>query len=610
MPFQTPISIQRALERIHTRDYVLPAIQREFVWKPAQICALFDSLMLKYPIGAFLFWRVNSERSRDFVFYEVMQTYHERTNRYCPRLNIPEERQLTAILDGQQRLTALNIGLNGTYAEKLPRKWVTSDDAYPIKELYLDLCHRAPDDERGMRYRFEFLTPERVTSENDEDTHWYRVRDILNLKEGGLPLFEYVQDSGVDEPFRKPAFAALDTLRRAVHDDLVISYHEEEDQDLDRVLNIFIRVNSGGTPLSYSDLLLSIATAEWPERDAREAINVLVEELNDIAQGFAFSKDLVLKAGLVMTDATDIQFKVTNFTQHNMAQLDREWERIASALRLAARLLGGFGLSERTLTAHSVLIPVADYLFHRAATGSYLNAMDTRDDRARIKAWVIRSLLKPGIWGSGLDGLLRSLRRVIREEGMSQFPIEAIEAEMARIGKSLRFQPEELEDLVETPYNNRRVFPLLALLYPGVDVRNEFHIDHVYPRSRFSNKQLADLKGNSGVAPTQEWIEMAVDEANRLPNLQLLEGPINESKQSTLPLAWARGYYPDQAAMGLYLAGNDLHGLSDDLLAFPSFYEARRAAMLTKLQGLLASAPSGEPDDELSSEGLQPLPAV
>lgn len=73
MPFQTPITIKRALDRIHSREYVLPAIQREFVWRPAQICALFDSLMLKYPIGAFLFWDVSPERSMDFVFYELMQ---------------------------------------------------------------------------------------------------------------------------------------------------------------------------------------------------------------------------------------------------------------------------------------------------------------------------------------------------------------------------------------------------------------------------------------------------------------------------------------------------------------------------------------------------------
>jgi hypothetical protein len=449
-----------------------------------------------------------------------------------------------------------------------------------------------------MQFRFEFLVPERTAEENDHDTHWYRVRDVLALKEGGLPLFEYVQESGVAEPLRKRAFATLETLRRIVHDDAVISYHEEEDQDLDRVLNIFIRVNSGGTTLSHSDLLLSIATAEWPERDAREAVNSLVEELNGVSQGFAFTKDIVLKAGLVMTDAGDIRFKVTNFTQKNMARLDSEWERISSGLRLAARLLGSFGFSERTLTAHSVLIPIADYLFQRSANDSYLNSVATREDRERIRTWVTRSLLKSGIWGSGLDTLLGGLRRVIREHGVAGFPLEAIESEMVRLGKSLRFDVEEIEDLVETSYGNRRVFPLLALLYPGIDVRNQFHIDHVYPRSIFTRKQLAGLTQADGTPVTSEWTEMVIDQSNRLANLQLLEGPINESKQATLPLIWAHEHYPDEEARGLYLSGHDLHGITDDLLAFPMFYEQRKLNMLRKLRKLL-----GVPE----AEKIQPL---
>ena len=52
--------------------------------------------------------------------------------------------------------------------------------------------------------------------------------------------------------------------------------------------------------LSYSDLLLSIATAQWEERDARSAIITLVDELNDTGMGFNFSKDFVLKAGLMV----------------------------------------------------------------------------------------------------------------------------------------------------------------------------------------------------------------------------------------------------------------------------------------------------------------------
>ena len=90
----------------------------------------------------------------------------------------------------------------------------------------------------------------------------------------------------------------LNTLNQffnVVHQKGTISYYLEEDEELDKVLQIFIRINSGGTKLSYSDLLLSIATAQWKEKDAREVIHEFVDEINAIGDGFDFNKDFVLK---------------------------------------------------------------------------------------------------------------------------------------------------------------------------------------------------------------------------------------------------------------------------------------------------------------------------
>ena len=121
------------------------------------------------------------------------------------------------------------------------------------------------------------------------------------------------------------AYYTLDRLHEVIHRENLINYFEEEDQDLDKVLSIFIRVNSGGTVLSHSDMLLSIATAQWRDLDAREVIHSFVDDLNQTGQGFTFSKDLVLKAGLVLTDINDIRFKVTNFNSVNMSTLESQW---------------------------------------------------------------------------------------------------------------------------------------------------------------------------------------------------------------------------------------------------------------------------------------------
>src|SRR5215216_1149277 len=132
MAFQAPITIGKALDRIYRHDYVLPAIQREFVWQTDQTTRLFDSLMQGYPIGSFLFWKVDRSHCHEYVFYEFMRDYHQRTACHLNRLNLGAGQDITAILDGQQRLTALNIGLRGSHAEKLPRMWYDNPSAYPV----------------------------------------------------------------------------------------------------------------------------------------------------------------------------------------------------------------------------------------------------------------------------------------------------------------------------------------------------------------------------------------------------------------------------------------------------------------------------------------------
>lgn len=182
------------------------------------------------------------------------------------------------------------------------------------------------------------------------------------------------------------------------------------------MLDIFVRVNSGGVVLTKSDLLLSIATAQFEGRDAREEIHGLVDDLNETKPGFKFTKDLVLKAGLVLTDISDVGFRVENFTAANMKILDEKWEDVERALRIGVKLLSSFGFSESSLPAASVLIPLADYIHQRGLDENYVTSASpsVRADRAVVRHWTIRTILKPGIWGSALDQLLRALHQALR----------------------------------------------------------------------------------------------------------------------------------------------------------------------------------------------------
>lgn len=103
--------IATALKEIQQRRLILPAIQREYVWKPSQVIRVFDSVMRGYPVGSFLSWRVEPETINKFKFYGFMKDYNAFDNRHNPVIDIPADREVIAVLDGQQRLTSLNIEL-------------------------------------------------------------------------------------------------------------------------------------------------------------------------------------------------------------------------------------------------------------------------------------------------------------------------------------------------------------------------------------------------------------------------------------------------------------------------------------------------------------------
>ena len=360
--YQTGQTIKETLDEIHRHDLVLPAIQREFVWEPKQICRLFDSIMQGYPFGAFLYWRVAPENTGGFKFFDFVLNYHQRNNPHCPPLPRMPKRHLTAVLDGQQRLTALNVGLRGTMARKLPYKRWNSPDAFPTQRLHLDLLWQPDeDDEEGLKYRFRFLTNEQAA--NEEQTCWFPVGEVLDM-DGGPSMFRWLNER-LPQEYLESAFETLDRLHSVIHKEHLVAYYEEKGQELDKALQIFIRVNDGGTPLSHSDLLLSIAVAQW-KGDARQEIHALVDELNRIGNGFSFSKDLVLKAGLMLSDIGGVGFKVGNFNRKNMRTLERKWDDIKQTLILTAQLVATFGLSRDTLTAHSAILPIAYYLHRKA----------------------------------------------------------------------------------------------------------------------------------------------------------------------------------------------------------------------------------------------------
>lgn len=579
--YQAGGTIASLMGQVENHELILPAIQREFVWKPEQICNLFDSLLQGYPFGVFLFWRIQPENRNKYQFYDFVTDYHQRDNPHCPPLKDLPERELVAVLDGQQRITALNIGLRGSYSQKIHGKWWSSSDAFPLKRLYINLIGQ-PQEETGSLYQFDFLT-DKQASERTGNDYWFRVGRIL--EEDRDDLNDELNDGWMgDKEALKPARSVLRHLITTIFDKDKIAYYEEKDQQLERVLNIFIRMNSGGTILSYSDLLLSIAVAQWDNLDAREEIHALVDEINKTGDGFSYSKDLVLKAGLMLSDIGSVGFKVENFNKSNMAILEENWSDIRRALLLATNLLATFGFNAQNLRADSAMLPIAYYVYTRKLDDGYLSRSEFAKDREALRQWLIKSLLKAsGIWGSGLDTLLTSLRRVLQEEGESGFPAEKLCSVMASRGKSLHFVDEEIEELAELEYGGKRTFALLSLLFHGFDFSRHFHVDHIYPKGLFTTSKLK----KAGVPA--EKIEDFKAWSNRLPNLQLLEGTMNNEKRQKLPSEWYESAWPDPDARLRHLHSQGIDLLPKNVGEFDEFYAQRKAFLMSRIQQVVNS---------------------
>ena len=558
-------TIRDALLAIQRRELVLPAIQREFIWHGEQVCRLFDSLLRGYPFGTFLYWTVEPEHVRDFKWYDFIREWHEKKIRHNESVTPFAGMPLTAVLDGQQRLTALNVGLRGSMAWKLRHTWWKFDENFPTRRLYLNLIEQQDEDIETQR-QFDFLREDLDPPPPDRG-QWFNVSDIMDMRgKESIPA----RLEGRDLPDYDYAHSAIGKLYDLVHTEPLILAYEEKGQEADRVLQIFNRLNRGGTPLSYSDLLLSVIVSQLEEK--RDEILGFVDDLNDVGSGFSFSKDFVLKAALMLLDL-NVAFKAANFKKENADKIGKEWSGIKQTLRLTAELASSFGLGRDNLRTNNALLPIAYYLRLIGAGDNFLRSRHHAHDRAIIRAWLFRSLLKRSFWSRGGDSLLTTLRTVIRDNQGQEFPVDPIEEKMVERERPLTFTPEEVDGLAETSFGDPRIFLLLSLLFP-VDLTEQLHVDHIFPAAAFTEEYAAYY-----------------DKMNQLPNLQLLNELENKEKLAKLPLRWLDE--KDFSMLGgrkEYTARRLLDRVPADLSGFEKFYDYRLAGLRKRIVELLGAS--------------------
>ena len=574
--FKYPISISDAIANIESRKFLLPAIQRKFVWSSGQIEVLFDSIMRDYPINSFMMWNVTSEKTQNsYKFYEFLKEYRAFFKDENPFFNTRGYADFMAIIDGQQRLTSLYLGLKGTYAYKMPRKWwKDNEDCLPTRKLYLNLTSALPkDDDRKMTYNFGFLSQPEV-NKLSQSQDLFLVNDIY-LYQDQDALEDYMSDRNwKDVTDVKFAKKTLRKLREVVFKDKLINYYQEENQDIDIVLDIFIRTNSGGEPLSFSNLLMSITTANW-KKDARKEFKILIDAV--YANNFIISADLILKCCLVLFN-DNIKFQVANFDAQSVGVFDDNWERIKKCIEVTFELLKKWGFNDSSLRAKNAVIPIVYYIYHNEIEDEICKDIKHIEEKNAIRKWLCISLLK-GVFGGQSDSVLTGIRKVLKSNFKKQiFPFEQIKAEFAsNDAKSLTLSDEVIDDILKTQKDAPNSYAIRALLYSHLRYDSiAYHKDHLHPAAKFCKLKESDFSSKEDYdfyRNAEHW--------NSILNLQLLDGSTNESKNDEDLSEWVKNKNIDLKSHLIP------EGVSLDFKDFRIFIEKRKELLATTIKAIV-----------------------
>jgi hypothetical protein len=538
----------------------LPNIQRPFVWSEEQIEKLFDSIMREYPISTLLVWR-----TREKVKHRKFITDWKDSLKVSDAYVMENADAKGMVLDGQQRLQSLIIGLAGSYNGK---------------ELHFDVLSGAKASPEDIRYRFRFLPAASA------QWPWVKFKDVLkDMSRGRKLAMEVAQDvcaagpAGLSDDDAK---RVQKNIARAQHEfisDENISYQLLDGVDdpdaytTEDVVEIFIRANSGGTKLGKSDLLFSLLASEWALAD--EEMEELLEELN--RTGYGFDRDFVLKSCLVML-GQGAKYEVTKFRKPEIREaFVKNWTELSDAIKAVRDFLHGktFLKSDKAVPSYLGLIPL---IYLRYTYPDQWNATTGRED------YVLRTMLT-GAFSGTPDNLIDRCVKSIDER--KAFELDEIFHIIRSDGRSLEVTPETI---IGTRYGKPQSHLIFNLWYRTFDYEpaledNLPQQDHIFPQS-FLNSQK-ELNPQTGRSRKMYW----ADEQHQIANLALLTAKENgfQGKSGELPETWIPKQLKDDPGF------LDRHLIPKDpelwkSANFRDFIEARKALILQRFKPYLQSS--------------------
>lgn len=529
----------------------LPNIQRPFVWKEDQIERLFDSLMREYPISTFLIWKTKSSiKHRKFI--DNYRYTIKLTDFYVPE----NQKTKLLVLDGQQRLQSLFIGLKGSYEGK---------------ELFFNVLSGdlvAPED---IRYQFKFM------DSSVAKFPWVRFKDIVFSNDLYSRIAKSIIDKAGSEITDENRLRIEDNIARVIkefcNDDTLVyqeldSIDKPETYKEDDVVEIFIRANAGGTKLGKSDLLFSLLIAAW--EDADEQMEELLDELNKT--GYEFTRDFVLKTSLSILNK-GARYEVAKFRDGKTKEsIINNWEDISKALKDVKDFLWGktFLRTDKAVSSYLALMPLVYFRYH------YPDRWKTAKD---VDEYILRTMIT-GAFSGTPDNLIDKCTRQIAEFG--DFKLTEIFGVIRADGRSLEITSD---NILGQYYGSKDIHLIFNLWYRNFNYipsysNNTPQVDHIFPQSLL--RSLKDINPSSG---KQNILRFKWEDRDQIANCMLLTADENGAggKTDIAPEKWFSDKPDSYLELHLIPQNPELWKLEN----FEQFIAERKKMILEKFKYLL-----------------------
>lgn len=551
-------TIRKFVNYINNPGYLggfwLPNIQRPFVWSEDQIERIYDSILREYPIGTLLVWK-NKSKIKHRKFIDNWKDDLNLLDFYVPINESPK----MLVLDGQQRMQSLFIGLKGSYNKR---------------ELYFDVLSgdiKNPDD---RKYEFKFF-------EKAPEFPWIKISSLVFpdkknkefkyeiQKFAGRDLTDH-EDDRIEEN--------IELVRKVFCSDDNIIYQEVDSIDRpsayteDDIVEIFIRANSGGTRLDKSDLLFSLLVSSWD--DANENMTLLLQKLNE--GGYRFGRDFVLKACLVIFDK-GASYEVSKFRDGDTKQkIESNWDSIAAAIKDVRDYVKGktFIQSDKVLTSYLALIPLIYFRYHYPS--QWIVASFKND-------YLVRTMLTTVFSGSP-DSLIDKIVKKIKED--QNFILQNVYGVIRDDNRSLELTKESLFGI---SYTDKRIHLLFNLWYsfnytPSYS-GNAPQVDHIFPQSLLKTVKVLNPETNR-----LSLMKYKQSLRDQLANMMLLTKQENgaSEKSDKPPLEWFNDKTKEYLELHLIPNDPELWKLEN----YEKFIQEREKLIIEKFKYLLVKGES------------------